>query len=153
MEGHFLSSEQQQDFGRSLLLRIKDYLREIFLSDKRKEGKELEEELLSKTQSEAEYDTLQEIFDEIDLTYEKREEFTESHKDPAQWTERELAQWQEIEIENIIKQVDHNASRDDVDKIKAVIASEIDADIERSSKVLETISDIAGNSKGEETGV
>lgn len=153
MEELILTTEQQQDFGKSLLQRIKEYFKEIFHSDKRKEGKDLEEVLLSMTQSEEERETLQEIFDEIDLTYQKRKEFIESHKNPDQWTERDLAQWQEKEIENIVKKVDPNATRDDIDKVMAAIASGIDVDILRSSKAVEELSDSVNDTKVEETEV
>lgn len=131
MEELILTKEQKKDFGKSLVQKMKEYLNEIFHSERKIEGKELREELLGKTKSDEERETLQMIFDEIDLAYQKRKEFTESHKD--------IVKWQEEELERIAKEVAPNASREDVDVLKTTVIGVIDVDIQRYSEAVDEI--------------
>ena len=137
-----LTTEQQHDLSKSLLQKIKEYFIKIFRPEKRKSGEELEDELISMTQSEEEKETLQEIMDEISLTYQKRKEFQDSGKD--------IETWQEEEIERIAKNVDPNVSNEDIGKLKEAIAKRTDMDIERISAAVEQLHEPMDNSNGEE---
>lgn len=137
-----LTTEQQHDLSKSLLQKIKEYFIKIFRSEKRKSGEELEDELISMTQSEKEKETLREIWGEIDLTYQKRKEFQESGK--------EIETWQEEEIERIAKNVDSNVSNEDIGKLKEAIAKRTDMDIERISAAVEQLHEEMDDSNGEE---
>lgn len=142
MEKLTLTTEQQHDLSKSLLQKIKEYFIKIFRPEKRKSGEELEDELISMTQSEEEKETLQEIMDEISLTYQKRKEFQDSGKD--------IETWQEEEIERIAKNVDPNVSNEDMGKLKEAIAKRTDMDIERISAAVEQLHEPMDNSNGEE---
>jgi len=142
MEKLTVTTEQQQDLSKSLLQKIKEYLIKIFRSEKRKSGEELEDELISMTQSDEEKETLQEIMDEISLTYQKRKEFQDSGKD--------IETWQEEEIERIAKDIDPNASNEDIERLKEAIAKRTDMDIERVSAAVEQLHEEMDDSNGEE---
>lgn len=137
-----VTTEQQHDLSKSLLQKIKEYLIKIFRSEKRKSGKELEDELILMAQSEKEKETLREIWGEIDLTYQKRKEFQDSGKD--------IETWQEEEIERIAKDVDPNASNEDIERLKEAIAKRTDMDIESVSAAVEQLHEPMDNSNGEE---
>ena len=141
MEKLTLTTEQQHDLSKSLLQKIKEYFIKIFRSEKRKSEEELEDELISMTQSEEEKETLQEIMDEISLTYQKRKEFQDSGKD------KDIETWQEEEIERIAKNVDPNVSNEDIGKLKEAIAKRTDMDIERASAAVEQLHEEIDNSK------
>lgn len=142
MEKLTVTTEQQQDLSKSLLQKIKEYLIKFFRSEKRKSGEELEDELISMIQSDEEKETLQEIMDEISLTYQKRNEFQDSGK--------EIETWQEEEIERIAKNVDPNVSNEDIGKLKEAIAKRTDMDIERISAAVEQLHEEIDNSKEKE---
>ena len=139
-----LTTEQQHDLSKSLLQKIKEYFIKIFRSEKRKSREELEDELISMTQSDEEKETLQEIMDEISLTYQKRKEFQDSGKD------KDIETWQEEEIERIAKDVDPNASNEDIERLKEAIAKRTDMDIERISAAVEQLHEEMDDSNGEE---
>lgn len=142
MEKLTVTTEQQQDLSKSMLQKIKEYLIKIFRSEKRKSGKKLEEELILMTQSDEEKETLQEIMDEISLTYQKRKEFQKSCKD--------IETWQEEEIERIAKDIDPNASNEDIERLKEAIAKRTDMDIETVSAAVEQLHEEMDDSNGEE---
>ena len=144
MEKLTLTTEQQEDLRKSLLQKIKEYLIKIFSPKERKSGEELEDELILMAQSEKEKETLREIWGEIDLTYQKRKEFQDSGKD------KDIETWQEEEIERIAKDVDPNASNEDIERLKEAIAKRTDMDIERISAAVEQLHEPMDNSNGEE---
>lgn len=142
MEEVILTKEQKEDFGKSLLQNIKEMLKNISRKPERQHSQELEEELLSNTKSDEERETLQEIFDEIKLTNQKRKEFAESGKN--------IVQWQDEEWEKIAKKADPNASKEEIDKLKEAVARRTDLDIERYSNAIEQMHTEIENSKEEE---
>ena len=126
-----VTEEQKRDFAQSLLDKIKSFFKEVFHADKPLHGKELDEYLLSKTKSEEEKETLDEVFDEIDLFHQKRKEFVESGK--------EIDVWYEEEIEHIVKQIKPNASQEEINQVKETVAAQIDCDIEFTAQALEEL--------------
>lgn len=126
-----VTEEQKRDFAQSLLDKIKSFFKEVFHADKPLHGKELDEYLLSKTKSEEEKETLDEVFDEIDLFHQKRKEFVESGK--------EIDVWYEEEIEHIVKQIKPDASQEEINQVKETVAAQIDCDIEFTAQALEEL--------------
>lgn len=137
-----VTEEQKRDFAQSLLDKIKSFFKEVFHADKPLHGKELDEYLLSKTKSEEEKETLDEVFDEIDLFHQKRKEFVESGK--------EIDVWYEEEIEHIVKQIKPDASQEEINQVKETVAAQIDCDIEFTAQALEELDSLVQEAMGKE---
>ena len=127
------TQEQRKDFGKSLLERIKEYFSKIFHADKPLHGKELNEYLLSQTESDEERETLQEMFEENKTFHDKLNELKESGK--------HVDDWYEDEIVDIVKRLDPEATRADIDSVKEAVAKQIDNDAEDAINALENLND------------
>ena len=127
------TQEQRKDFGKSLLERIKECFSKIFHADKPLHGKELNEYLLSQTESDEERETLQEMFEENETFHDRLKELKESGKN--------VDDWYEDEIVDIVKRLDPEATRADIDSVKEAVAKQIDNDAEDAINALENLND------------
>lgn len=125
------SEKQRKDFASSLLETIKAFFQKVFKFEKPLHGKELNDYLLSQTESEEERETLQEMFEENETYHNKLKEFEQSGK--------KIDEWYEAEIEKAVKQIDPAATPADIDKVKEAVAKQIDDEIEHSIDALEII--------------
>ena len=116
-----LSQEQQTDFFESLFRKIKEYFSVIFRKDKPLHGKELQDYLLAQTQSDEEREALQKQFDENETYRRKQQEFRDSRKT--------MDAWYEDEIKKSVMRIP-DAKLEDVDKVKEVLAEQIDSESE-----------------------
>lgn len=128
------TEEQRKDFSSSLIETIRIYFQKIFKSEKPLHGKELNDFLLSQTESEEERETLQEMFDENETYHIKLNEFKQSG--------RNLDEWYEEEIAMSVKQLDPNATANDIDKVKEAVAMQADDETEDAIRGLESVSEI-----------
>lgn len=131
METTQITEEQAVELQEGLLAKMKGLLKEVFRSEKPKQGEELKDYLLSQIGSEEDREALEEVFDEITVFYRKRNEFEKSGK--------EIAVWYEEEIEKIVRSLKPNATEEDIDKVKEAIARQIDFEIEETAMTLEEL--------------
>ena len=129
MERIELTQEQKDDFSKSLIERIKAFFKDVFHSDKPLHGKELDEHLLSQTQSDAEKEALAELLDEIDTFHEKHKAYQDSGKD--------IVVWYDEEIERIVKSINPNSTLSEIDQVKEAVAKQIDDEVEITAQALE----------------
>lgn len=128
-----LTQEQRKDFGYSLIETIKSFFQKVLKSEKPLHGKELNDFLLTQTQSDEERETLQEIFEENETYHKKLDEYHESGKN--------IDDWYCGEIEKTIKQIDPEANSADIDSVKEAVAKQIDYEIENTIDALENLND------------
>lgn len=126
-----LTQEQRRDFGASLIETIKSFFQKVLKSEKPINGKELNDFLLSQTQSDEERETLQEMFEENETYHKKLREYHESGKN--------IDEWYNDELEKIVRQIDPEASTDDTDSVKEAVAKQIDNDIYNTIDSLENL--------------
>lgn len=126
-----VTEEQKKDFNKSLIERIKAFFKEVFHSEKPLHGKELDEHFLSKATSEEEKETLSEVFDEIDIFYEKQKAYRESGMD--------LRVWYDEEIVRIVKGINPDITQTEIDQVKEALAARIDGEIELTGQALEKL--------------
>lgn len=126
-----MTQEQRRDFGASLIETIKSFFQKVLKSEKPINGKELNDFLLSQTQSDEERETLQEMFEENETYHKKLREYHESGKN--------IDEWYNDELEKIVRQIDPEASTDDTDSVKEAVAKQIDNDIYNTIDSLENL--------------
>lgn len=126
-----LTQEQRRDFGASLIETIKSFFQKVLKSEKPINGKELNDFLLSQTQSDEEREILQEMFEENETYHKKLREYHESGKN--------IDEWYNDELEKIVRQIDPEASTDDTDSVKEAVAKQIDNDIDKTIDSLENL--------------
>ena len=78
MEKIDFTQEQGKDFIRSIIERMKQFFLTAFHSEKHLQGEELNDWLLSNTQSDEERETLAEIMEENETYHAKRREWSQS---------------------------------------------------------------------------
>jgi len=127
------SEEQRKDFSKSLIETIKTFFKKILNSEKPLHGKELNDFLLSQTESDEERETLQEMFEENETYHSKLKEFEKSSKN--------IDEWYEEEITETVKQFYPEATADDLDQVKEAVAKQIDDDSKDSINGLEFLNE------------
>ncbi len=128
------TDEQRKDFASSLIKTLLEFFKKTIHSEKPLHGKKLNDFLLSQTESEEERETLQEMFDENETYHIKLNEFKQSG--------RNLDEWYEEEIAMSVKQLDPNATANDIDKVKEAVAMQADDETEDAIRGLESVSEI-----------
>lgn len=135
------NEEQTQDFKLSYWQKLKEWIRRILdpKDEKPLDGKDMDDYLVAQGKSEEEKEVIAEMCAEIDTFHQKRREFESSGKD--------IETWYDDEIERLTKEVDPNATIQDVDKVKEAIAKTIDAEISQSADNLDEYGKIMNSEK------
>ncbi len=109
------------NFMKSLLKRSKDI--DISNDDQHAEF------LLNNTRSEEERSTLQEVFYDIDVYHSLMNDMMQSGQKPEEWFDEK--------IESDVKELVHEVTPDDIDKVKEAICDAMEKDIDTAATQLE----------------
>ncbi len=122
---------------------IKTHLHNLWQTLQGKEKKELDEALIQQGESEEEKMVIAEMCEETDLEHDFMEELLASKKDPGKWLEEK--------IEETAKEVNPDATQEEIDMLKDAVAGSMEAEIgEQADKLAEEAAVIAGAVEKEE---
>lgn len=123
---------------------VKKYLLDFWQVLQGKDKKDLDEALIQQGESEEEKRIIAEQCEETDLEHDLMEELWASKKDPGEWLEQK--------IEETAKEVNPNATQDDIDILKDAVADSMEAEIGKNADELaEEAALIAGTVEKEES--
>jgi len=126
-----------------LQVSIKNHLQNFWQLLQGKENQDLDEALIQQGESEEEKSIIAEQCEEIDLEHNLMEELWVSKKDPGKWLEEK--------IEETAKEVNPNATQEEIDLLKNAVADSMEAEIgENADELADEAEQIAGAMKKEE---
>lgn len=126
-----------------LQVSIKNHLQNFWQLLQGKENQDLDEALIQQGESEEEKSIIAEQCEEIDLEHNLMEELWVSKKDPGKWLDEK--------IEETAKEVNPNATQEEIDLLKNAVADSMEAEIgENADELADEAEQIAGAMKKEE---
>ena len=119
------------------------HFQSLYKALKGKSNKELDEALVQQGESDEVKKLIAEQCIEIDLEHDLMEELWTSKEDPGKWLEKK--------IEQTAKEVDPNATQEEIDMLKEAVADSMEAEIgEQADGLAEEAAVIAGAVENEQ---
>jgi len=111
-----------------ILQQLIGYIKKVFDGTKGLFGSALDKELINSARNE-EAEIIKEMCANVDLYYQKRDEFRKSGLKPGKWLEKE--------VENTVKDVYPEADEEDLDEVKTEVSKTLENEIKALTDLVE----------------